>query len=75
MEERIFKLTDLLNAYDAHKQHFLELACRKADAQRQMNFIQQLKETVSPPSRRHSPNEDLNEDVEKPKQRFLYTNL
>ncbi|KAL5965755.1 hypothetical protein TSMEX_006510 [Taenia solium] len=46
LEERVSKLTDLLNTYDAHKQRFLELACRKADAQRQMDFIRQLKENV-----------------------------
>ncbi|KAL5108724.1 hypothetical protein TcWFU_003381 [Taenia crassiceps] len=77
LEDRVSKLTELSNAYDAQKQHFLELACRKADAQRQIKFIRQLKGTVSSASRRQSPNEeDLNdEDVEKPKQRFLYTNL
>ncbi|VDK35653.1 unnamed protein product [Taenia asiatica] len=76
LEERVSKLTDLLNTYDAHKQHFLELACRKADAQRQMDFIRQLKESVPSASKRQSPNEvDLTDDVEKPKQRFLYTNL
>nr|CDS19834.1 expressed conserved protein [Echinococcus granulosus] len=76
LEEQVFKLTNLLNAYNAHEQRFLELACRKADAQRQMDLIKQLKETVSSASRGQSTNEeDSNDKVEKPKQRFIYTNL
>ncbi|VDM32755.1 unnamed protein product [Hydatigera taeniaeformis] len=77
LEERVSKLTDLLNTYNAHKERFLELACRQVDAQCQMDFIKQLKEAVSSASGQQSSIEGHSVDgnVEKPEQRFFYTNL
>ncbi|VDL60142.1 unnamed protein product [Hymenolepis diminuta] len=42
LEAQVSKLTEIVNAYKANERRYLELACQKADAQRQINFIQHL---------------------------------
>lgn len=42
LEAQVSKLTEIVNTYKANERRYLELACQKADAQRQINFIQHL---------------------------------
>nr|CDS27971.1 expressed conserved protein [Hymenolepis microstoma] len=42
LEAQVSKLTDIVNTYKANERRYLELACQKVDAQRQINYIQNL---------------------------------
>lgn len=78
LEERVAKLTKLLNIYMSNEKRYLELACQKADAQRQIGFIRHLQETASQKNTEKQlpiAEGSNTEQEKKPKQKFLYTNL
>ncbi|KAM7536086.1 hypothetical protein Aperf_G00000092801 [Anoplocephala perfoliata] len=62
LEVQISSLSNKLNTYRENERRYLELAYKKVDAQRQINFVHHLQN-------------QQNDDVEPPKQVFRYTNL
>ncbi|VDO06718.1 unnamed protein product [Rodentolepis nana] len=70
LEAQVSKLTDIVNTYKANERRYLELACQKVDAQRQINYIQNLqKQQKGEPEqdfrmRREDERSGLGEEVE-----------
>ncbi len=80
LEDRISRLSALLDTYMAREQRYLQLANQKADAQRQMTFMHHLHQSAAtrgsmPLQRRRSLSVNDSETEEKPKQTFIYTNF